>query len=310
MRLVQDITFDLTGETVFLDCTEGRPSSVDSCSVFAWDMSDDGTAESAVGSPSVETDPSTTLNDVATAGSRTIPLAATTGVAVDRRYLVTDVSGLKEWVEIDAITDGVSVTTKHPLHNDYASGATFESTRARATIDSTWIADTTNLSTDATGPNPTYRVRWQYTVDGTSYVADTYFNVVRYGQRHGVQPQDIEVMVPGWLDALPTDHRYDQGRKLIDNAYREVRIDMHQVDLAASQVAESEIVDELVRYKTVELGEWAKFYAVGGDSTRAQAATQRYTQRLDALVRIVSRIPVRDETGGATAILPLGLTRR
>ena len=75
-------------------------------------------------------------------------------------------------------------------------------------------------------------------------------------------------MLPGWLERLPTDHRSSQGRRLIDDAYRGVKIDLHQVDLAAASIAESEIVDELVRYKTIELGETSMFLNGSSDSSR------------------------------------------
>ncbi len=39
----------------------------------------------------------------------------------------------------------------------YASGDTFQSTRIQATVDSTWVADETNITTDDVGPNPMYR---------------------------------------------------------------------------------------------------------------------------------------------------------
>jgi hypothetical protein len=310
MRGVQDILFDVTGQTVYFDAPEGRPSSVTSVEVFRWDVSDDSTAESAVGAGSVETNPNTTLDGSAAALARSIPLTATTDIAVARRYLVTNAAGLKETVEVDSITAADSVTVKHPLHNDYATGATFQTTRIQATVDATWAADSSNITADDVGPNPMYRVRWVYVVGGVTYVADTYFNLVRYGARHGVQPQDLESLVPGWLDTLPSDHRNDQGRRLIDDAYREARIDLHQVDLAASSIAESEIVDELVRLKAVELGEWARFYSGSGDSMRADVASKRYQARLDALIRIVSRVPVRDKTGAATPVVAVGLSRR
>lgn len=314
MRTVQDVLFNVTGQTVYFDCPEGRPTSVTSTDVYLWDVSDNGTAESAIGSGSVETNPNTTLDAAAgpsQTNPRNIPLTATTGVSVGRTYLVTHAaSGLKEFVEVDSVTSADSVTVKHPLHNDYAINATFQTTRIQATVDSTWIADETNITTDDVGPNPMYRVRWVYVVGGVTYVADSYFNVVRYAARHGVQAQDMDSLVPSWLDSLPTDHRTDQGRRLIDDAYREVRMDMHQVDLTASAVAESEIVDELVRYKAVELGEWAKYLAGSGDTGRADVSSKRYQARLDALVRVVSRTPVRDSSGAATPIVAVGLTRR
>jgi hypothetical protein len=313
VRTVQDITFDVTGQLIYFDAPEGRPSSVTSVSVFPWDTSDEQTAESATGAGSVETGPNTTLDGDAgssAADPRLVPLLATTDVAIERTYRVTAASGAFEWVEVESISSGVSVTAKHPLHNIYASGATFQSTRIQATVDSTWVADTANLSCDDCGPNPAYRVRWVYVVGGVTYVADSYFNLVRYVGTHGVRPQDIEVMSPGWLDRLPTDHRNDQGRRLIADAYRGVKIDLHQIDMAASSLAESEIVDELVRYKAIELGESARFIAGGVEADRVQFATQRYTARLDSLLRIVARVPFRDETGAATPVIAVGLTRR
>ena len=117
--------------------------------------------------------------------------------------------------------------------------------------------------------------------------------------------------MPGWLDRLPTDHRNDQGRRLIDDAYREVKVDMHQIDLASSAIAESEIVDELVRHKAIENGEWARYFAnVETDDTKAQASTKRYIARLDSLIRVVSRVPVRDESGAATPVIAQGISRR
>lgn len=313
MRTVLDIQFGITGQKIYMDAPEGRPSSVTSVEVFRWDVSDDSDSELAVGSGSVETGPSTTISATSGYGetdARKLNVAATTNMVVDRTYLVTGADGFKEWFDVAEIESATSVTARHPLHNTYAIADTVQSTRIQATVDSTWVADETNLTGDDSGANPSYRVRWVYVVSGVTYVADSYFNLVRYAGTHGVKPQDIEVMSPGWLDSLPTDHYATQGRKLIDNAYREVKIDMHQVDVAASTVAESEIVDELVRYKTLELGEWARYLDGNSDDTRAKRASDRYQTRLDSLIRIVSRVPVRDSTGAATPIIAVGLTRR
>jgi hypothetical protein len=315
MRTVQDIQFEIASQTVYFDAPEGRPSSVTSVEVFRWDMPDNQTGETAVGAGSVESNPNTTLDAAAgssAADPNNIPLTATTGVAVERTYLLTTAAGLREWAEIVSFVSADSARAKHPLHNVYASADTFQSTRIQATVDSTWVADETNLISEETGPNPMFRVRWVYVVSGVTYVADSYFNLVRYPAKHGVRPQDMEAFIPGWLDGLPTDHRNDQGRRLIDDAYRAVRIDMHQVDMAASSVAESEIVDELVRYKASELREWTRFMgnAANADQAHVDASAKRYISRLDSLIRVVSRVPVRDETGAATPVIAVGLTRR
>ncbi len=293
MRTVADIVLGITGQTVTCDATEGRPSSVTSVEVFSWHAADTGSAETAATSGTVETNPNTTLDGaagVSQADPRNVPLTATTGIAVDRLYLITSATGLREWIEVADITSADSVRARHPLHNDYASGATFQSTRMTATIDASWVADTANLDA-ASGPGPMYRVRWTYVVASVTYVQDTYFNLVRYAGRHGVFPQDVDAVMPGWLDRLPTDHRVDQGARLIDKAHRDVVLDLYSLDLDDSMIAESEVIDELVRFK-----------AAGDDKA--------YTIRRDDLVRIVNRVPVRDVAGAAAPKQSIGLTRR
>lgn len=312
MRTVQDILFNVTGQTVYFDAPEGRPSSVTSAQVFAWDAGDDSEAEDAIGSASVETGPSTTIDAASGAGQSNpcvLNVAATTSAVVGRTYLVTAADGYREWFEVAEIDSGNSLTAKHPLHNAYASADTVQSTRIQATIDSTWIADTATLDTTA-GPNPAYRIRWVYVVSGVTYVADSYFNVVRYAGAHGVRPQDVELTSPGWLDRLPPDHRTDQGRRLIDEAYRAVKIDLHQVWTDDAMVANSEIVDELTRWKAIEASELARIFAGVASSTGYDAARQAYQVRFDSLSRVTSKVPERDSSGAAQPALSLGLTRR
>jgi len=86
MRSVQDIVYGVTGQTVYFDAPEGRPSSVTSVEVFLWDVSDDDTAEAAVGSGSVETNPNTTIDAASGYGqtdARVLNVAATTGATAD-----------------------------------------------------------------------------------------------------------------------------------------------------------------------------------------------------------------------------------
>lgn len=312
MRTVQDVLFDVTGQSVHFDCPEGRPSSVASATVYAYDSSDDGTAESAIGTPAVETNPDTTTDDAAGSDQtnpRLIPVAATTGFEVGRTYRIESAAGVVEWFDVAEIASGVSVTAKHPLHNAYASSSDVESTRITATIDSTWVADETNLDETA-GPNPAYRVRWVYVVDSKTYVADTYFNLVRYKGAHGVRPQGVEAIAHGWMDRLPTDHYQDQGRRLIDEAYRAVKIDLHQVWTDDAMVANTEILDELTRYKALEQTELARIMSGGGSRDAYDAVRLAYTARFDALVKVTSKVPTRSTDGGAAQRTAVGLTRR
>jgi hypothetical protein len=312
MRTVLDILFGEASQTIYHDAAEGRPSSVTSVAVYPWDGSDDGTAESAItGSGSVETDPNTTIDAASGYGqtdARKLNVTATTGFAVDRTYLANTADGAKEWFDVAEIDSGNHVIARHPLHNAYASADTVQSTRITATIDSTWVADESNLI-DSAGPNPMYRVRWEYVVGGVTYVADSYFNLVRYVGKHGVRPQDMDALHPQWLDSLPTDHRNNQGRTLIDDAYRAVKMDLHAVWTDDSMVANAEVVDELTRYKALELGALANAMR-GNDSGRYEFAKSAYQSRLDSLVRITPKVPIRDTTGAAANVNPIGISRR
>jgi len=311
MRAAQDILFGVTGQTLIYDAQEGRPSSVTSVEIFPWDASDDADSEWA-GSASVETSPNTTLDGSAgpsQSNPRNIPITATTGTEIGRTFLVTGAAGLSEWIEVASITSADSVTARHPLHNDYASGATFQSTRLTCTVDATWVADLANVRNDA-GPNPHYRVRWVYVVGGKTYARDSYFNLVRYAGVHGVQPSNIESLAAGWLDTLPSDHRDNQGRDLISDAYTAVKFDLHGVMIDDASVAHGELIDEVVRYKTIELGEFAKIIAGGGDEARYQIAKTAYQARLDSLLRITNKAPIRDTTGAAQPRTAIGVSRR
>jgi hypothetical protein len=311
MRTVQDIYFDVTGQTLYIDAPEGRPSSVTSVEVFPWDASDDAASEWTA-TPTVETNPNTTCDAASGYGlsdPRLIYVAATTGFAIDRSYLITGADGFKEWFVVEEVDSGNSITARHPLHNAYASADTVQSTRITASVDATWVADSGNLRDD-TGPNPHYRVRWVYVVGGVTYVHDSYFNLVRYAGTHGVLPQNIESLAAGWLDTLPTDHRENQGRTLISDAYVAVKLDLHSVWTDDSMMANTEVVDELVRYKTIELGEFAKIMAGGGDISRHQLAAQSYQRRFDSLSRITNKTPIRDSSGAAQEKPALSLSRR
>lgn len=293
MRTVIDIPFGVGG-TVAFDAP-ARPSAA-LATVYRWSSSDND-PEIAEASATIEANPSTTTDAAcgfSQADRRLVPLTATTGCVGGRVYKLTGSHGQFEMVEVLEVDPGVSVTAKHPLMNDYASGATFESTRCTLAITGAWVNDEANLDSSA-GANPMYRVRWKFTVGGVVDIADTYFSLVRYVGRHGVTPQDVDLISAGWLDRLPVDHRYDQGRRLIDDAYREVKIELHGLAIADESLAEAEIVDELTRYKA----------AVMLDA----ALASRYETRKQQLVSIVSRVPQRDaQTGAATNKVSPGIT--
>jgi len=310
-----DIAFGVTGQVLFFDAPEGRPSAVTSVATFDNANADTSSDAGAVSgsTPSVESSPITTTSGAAGLGQtdrRAIPLTSAAGVSVGRRYLLASSTGESEWVEVVAVS-GSTVTVKHPLHNAYPSGSTFVSTRMSVSINSTWVADQAKLSEQEDG-NPQYRVRWVYTIGFSTYVHDTYFDLVRYPGTSSLQPQDIDRMVPGWMDRLPQDHRQDQGRGLIADAHRAVRLDLLAIGRGDEMVANSEVFDELVRYKVIELGEWGRLLASapGTDNQKYLTAREGYTTRFDTLVRITAKVPMRDSGGAAAPRPALPLTQR
>jgi hypothetical protein len=308
MRTAVDLLFGVAGQVLTFDAPEGRPSSVTSAAVYLADVGDT-TTELAL-APTIEANPNTTTDAAAGASQsnpKRVPLVATTGTAIGRLFLLTNADLQKEWVDVQEVIAADAVIARHPLHDEYPAGSTFQSTRISAAVDDAWAADVANLYDDTEG-NPMYRVRWVYVVAGVTYIADTYFNLVRYGARHGVTPKHVDDLAPGWIDALPIDHKVDAGRRLIDEAYREVKLDLKVRRIDDATVADAEVIDTLVRYKAIELSEWAQFLAgSSNDETRHVSAMKRYGARRDELT---SNVPIRDSSGAATPAQAIGIARR
>jgi hypothetical protein len=303
MREVQDIIHGVTGQSLFFDAPEGRPSSVTGVKVFLASTGDSGTEEGATsGSGSVEANPSTTVDaasGISQADARKLNVTATTGVAVGRRYLLTGAAGGKEWIEVAKFVSADYITCAYPLLNDYTTGDTLESTRISISVDDTWVADTSEIGDDM-DPNPYYRVRWEYVVDSVTYVHDSYFDVVRYPSGHGVTTADMNDFRPTWQHDAMTFHRDDGGQRLIDEAYRQVRWDMHEAGVPDEMVRHSEGVDHLVKYKAFAELLKSKLFAGGAvDAGAVELAMSDYQSRLDQLIRVTVKLPVAADTSGA-----------
>jgi hypothetical protein len=310
----QEINYNVTGQSIYLDATEGRPSAVTSVEVFTDTTGDDGTAQAATtGSASVESTPSTTVD--ATSGSgennpRKLSLAATTGIEVGRVYLLRGSSSEREWAEVREVVSGDYVILRSPLHNTFVTGDAFESTRMSISIDSTWIADTSNISDDHS-PNPGYRVRWVYVYNSETFVKDTYLDVVRYKAMHNVTPADMERFLPSWRNILPTYHREDNGRALIDEAYQQIKFDLYAHDLADEMLRDREAVDELVKQKSREVLLVQRFYETGASPEVADDARTQYQSRLQSLVTRTAKVPFGvDSSGASTNIITTSIWSR
>lgn len=299
-----DILFNITGQSLVFDCPEGRPSSVVASQVFEAIGSDDGAEEDALsGSAAVETNPNTTF-DADSGSSEADPtlcnLTATTGIAKGRVYLATTATGESEWVEVVEITSAASVRARQPLINAYASADTFQSTRITHAIDSTWIADKTNIS-DLNDPSPLYRWRLVYVVGGVTYAQHVFFDVVRYSPGTTVTGLDVDRENPGWLNRLPTHYREDQGATLIQAAYRGVKMDMYQTGKADQMARNRELVDDLVLNKALYLGVRAALAAGAAEPVAVLEAKEAYMERFN---NFLVTPKLKFDHGGAGAALP------
>lgn len=311
MAEVQDIVYGVSGQSIYLDVPEGRPSAA-TVTIYRDEDSDEnsGLSDAVSGSPSVDSF-STTFDGNAGAGQsnpKLLPLASPNSAVIGRQYLATTAAGSKEWVEITALTSGVSLLARTPLMNAYVNGDTFVSARVTQTLATAWLQDLANISDG--GIDDRYRARWVVTVGGVVHRHYTYFRLVRMVRGHSVRPADIERLLPGFLRQLPTDHRVDRGAALIDEAYAEVAVELQQEGFRPDELRDNDLVNTLVKNKAIALVWNARAFS-GGSIELAQLAQQRYQARFDALVKAPGRakIPVdADQDGTAQRRRPVGIT--
>jgi hypothetical protein len=286
-----DMLFGVTGQSLYYDAPEGRPFSITSSTVYENSTGDDGTAETATtGAAAVETNLSTTFDadsGVGQADARICNVTATTSAKIGQTYIATNALGERDMVEIIAISSGAFVVGREPLQNAYANGDAFVSTRITHALDSTWVAASTNISGDF-DPNPRYRWRLVYVVASVTYVADVYFDLLRYAGRHDVSPVDVDRRAPGWMNRAAHNHREDQGRALIDEACRVVKFDLYNLSTPDQSVRNREAMNELVTLKAIELVD------------TNELTTRRYDERLAQLIANAKVVVSKDSTGAAS----------
>lgn len=306
-----EIVFNLTGQSFTYDCPEGRPSGTPTVQVFPSGNDDDGTAESATtGACSVDS-VNTTLSSSASAGDRTLTLTSGTSVSRGRRYLLTDTNGESEWVEVAGI-NGTACTARHPLINSYNSGATFQGCRISISVDSTWVADASNITdvlsetwrvnklaadTDAVGAAG-YRLRWSYTVNSVATIGVSYADLVRYQAKNLVTPLDVDRTFPGFIDRLALDYREDQGAALVDEAFQAVKMDALADAQLLRRIRDTQVLSELVKYRANELAVQNEVIRGAAEPARLDVARGIYAQRYNQLIR-ESKVAV-DQTGGGS----------
>lgn len=243
MRSIAAITWNVTGQQLTLRAPNGRPTAA-TFQVFRNYTSDDGTPEFS-GAATIDA-PNTTVSassGPAQADPQKLSLASTAGIVTGRKYLLSE-NALQEWVEPIEVRASY-IRVRHPLKNNYTTAATLVSTWITAAVDAAFVADLSKLS-DLTDMQADYRVRWSITVGGQTVVAHSFFDVVRAEARHSVDVDDVNARAPGLVDSLPTEYRSEDGRALVDAAWRALRAHFAALAIDVNSLRDDEVIDELV----------------------------------------------------------------
>ena len=299
MNAPQELLYNVTGQSLVFDAPQGRPSSVTSFSVYENSDSDDSTAESALsGSPAVETNPNTTFDansGPSSANPRKCNLTATTGIAVGRVYLATGTNGETEWVEVTEIGSADHVLARNPLHNDYVSTNTFQSTRISDTLSASWIADENNISSTVLRPGPRWRGRVVYVVSSLTYVADVYFDVVRYASRADIASTDVERIFPGFLSRVQTYDYDTQGRSTILAAREWVDAELYHLGMRDEELRDGRTYQRLVAFAANVEQHRQAFMAGGTSREQYEMARVELDEQIKKLIA-TGQTPI--DTGG------------
>jgi hypothetical protein len=263
-RLTSDIVYNVTGQTLEYRVPQGQPTSATFAARHDYDSDD--TAGEFTGAATVDNVEVavTGLSGPSQDDPQLLYIESTTGITVDRKYLVSE-SGRKEWVQpVEIVTDNY-IRCRYPLRNEYTTAATLASTYITAAVDSTWIADLDNIS-DPRDPNPGYRMRWTVVVAGVTYIAYSYFDVVRAPVSYQVDIDDVNARAPGLAMSIPTEYETEQGRPLLESAWRSVQARLATVDTDVDAFRNDQVLDELVILKSLQLLAGGGWKPLGYDS--------------------------------------------
>jgi hypothetical protein len=280
MRRTSDIIFGVPGQGLTYRFPTGRPTSA-TFRVLDEAADDENSEVEFEGSATVES-VNTTIATAAGVGQtdRTaITLAAGTATA-GRDYLLAQ-NGKREWVRVVSAV-GTSIVAGAPLQNAYTTGATFQATLLSAAVDSDWVVDEANLS-DASDPAPDYRVRWEVTYGSETIIALSFFDLVRGSLGHGLTMQDLEARFWNLLADMPTDHRADQGGRILDAAWEDVQADLASIALNDAALRDAQLVDQLlihrVRLAFAENGHRPQSFSAAEFLTFAAATYDRFFEQ-------------------------------
>lgn len=247
-----------------------------------------------------------------------LSLASVVGVAVGRRYLISNAAGQREVVVPASVASGV-VFLEEPLAYDYLVGAAFVGLRQSVSVPDAFIQDVANINvwsgywattgrtllTDIGGTNtaaPPFQVRWSYTLS-TPRQAWTAFNVERRQAKANLSMEDLRELAPDasffeWLNQRGQDYT----PQLIA-AERDVAIDTRVAGYNPDQIVDPQIWNRIVLQKwLVTIGKAMLFSQTGEQPPWLQMVIDDYDKLFQSSVSTSCRAWV--DTGSSGAITP------
>lgn len=306
----QELLFGIGSQVLVLDAPEPL-QSVNSVTVRELVNDDTAPAEDATqGSAAVAANPRsiTAAAGYGQANRRTITVANSSNVVTGQRWVIA-ADAETRWETFEVVNvETTTITARHPILNDYASGDTISCLRWTIAVRDAWAADLTNLSPNL-NPNPRYRVAWDVTLadaPSTRRIYETNFDLVRHAAVCPVNPIDVVEAFGGWLDLLGPDDRATQGREVIAEATRLVKLDLYRRSIADQALRNAEVQAALIINRTIYLT--LADNARRGSATPEQAETARldYEALLNGLVDSAVLAVDAVGGGGATTVVATG----
>lgn len=196
-----------------------------------------------------------------------VPLTATNGVRIGRRYLLNDSSAGRMMIVVPkAIASADSVTHETELFAEFATGSVFVGLRQTFTIDSTFIQTASNInvsgalvdrvlpfnSSDTATSFPPYRIRWAYATGGAEPRRYwTTFDVCRAPAQHSVTVENVRAMVPDIIWDEWTQQRGQDFAPQIHEAFERLRFDIRMAGYDPNMVTDPLIMDRLTTLAAV-----------------------------------------------------------
>lgn len=299
-RTTADIIYGVASQELVHRVLAGRATSA-TFEVFE-DYANDGTTPEFSGTATVDS-VSTTVDaasGVSTTDPQRISLASTAGIVTGRKYLLSE-NSKQEWVDPIEIVSADHIRIRHPLRNDYTTAATFVGTAITAAVDDAWAAAETNLS-DHLDPSPDYRVRWEILVNGETKVEYSYFDLVRSTVTYGVDIDDVNARAPGLHDSLPVEYQEEQGRPLLESAWRSVQAKLASLKIDTDAVRDDQFIDELVILRSLYMLAMGGWKPLGMSSGEYITETRTdYERFIEQHLQVVLAHPVASGSGSGVA---------